>query len=50
MIPAASYNPSPGIDARGAWSDWKEKVLKHATGDMQKLAVWIGFSSCLLPR
>lgn len=48
MIPAASYNPSPGIDARGSLEDWKEKVLKHATGGMQKLAVWIGFSSCLL--
>lgn len=49
MIPAASYNPSSGIDARGSLEDWKEKVLKHATGDMQKLAVWIGLSSCLLP-
>ncbi len=48
MIPAASYNPSPGINARGSLEDWKEKVLKHATGDMQKLAVWIGLSSCLL--
>lgn len=49
MIPAASYNPSSGIDARGSLDEWKEKVLKHATGDMQKLAVWIGLSSCLLP-
>lgn len=49
MIPAASYNPSSGIGARGSLDEWKEKVLKHATGDMQKLAVWIGLSSCLLP-
>lgn len=49
MIPAASYNPSSGINARGSLDEWKEKVLKHATGDMQKLAVWIGLSSCLLP-
>ncbi|MCM7567771.1 DUF927 domain-containing protein [Enterobacter asburiae] len=49
MIPAASYNPSSGIGARGSLDEWKEKVLKHATGDMQKLALWIGLSSCLLP-